>query len=238
LMPRVSAWSGVLGFPLFFTVLTVTGLITPGYSAIRQHGSDLSILQYAWLFDVSLTAYGLSLFIFAVGFHRATSPNLSRRGSTAVTTLLVLSAIGGILAGVFNIDVPWAYFHALGGVLIFGLPPVAQVVAGKRLRQVRGSERYGEYTLITGVIMLSVVIFSTFYPILKFVHSMVPLVNALDNQFTGLLQRIQMIGTWGWFSVTGARFLSLQKEGAPRLLPKEIGAVEKSEAVDDRTTMA
>ena len=153
LFPRISAWAGILGFPLFFIALTIDGLITPGYSTIGEHGSNLSVLSQAWLFNYSLTAYGVSLIVFAIGFHRAISSGFTRRRAFAVTTLLLLSATGGLLAGIFTVAstclylgvqcVPYVYIHALGGVLIFGLPPVAQIVAGGKLRRVPGSEKYG-----------------------------------------------------------------------------------------------
>ncbi len=209
-MPRVSAWSGALGFPFFFVILTIAGLITPGYSPVSEHGSDLSVLKYAWLFNYALTVYGISLIIFSVGFYRAISPIFTRRRSIAVNILLVLSAVGGILAGVFTVAPGQLYIHAFGGLLIFGLPPLAQIIAGSKLRFVSGSKKYGTYTFVSGIVNLAIDIFGTFYPILKFVPSMLPIVNALNYQLTGLYQRIEMIVTWGWFPVTGVRSLTLR----------------------------
>jgi hypothetical protein len=59
--------------------------------------------------------------------------------------------------------------------------------------------------------MLTLAIFSTFYPIPKYVSSAVSSPMS-DNHQAGLLLRIETISTWGWLSVTGARFLLLPRQ--------------------------
>jgi hypothetical protein len=113
-----------------------------------------------------------------------------------------------VLAGLFSEAYP--QIHALGGVLIFGLPPVAQLLLGSRLKMVSGFQQFGKYSWISGIANLINVVFSTFYPVLKFVPLTLPLVIALDTQVSGLYQRVQMITTWGWFTVSGMMMRKLK----------------------------
>lgn len=162
----------------------------------------------SWIFNIAVSMYGLSLIVFAVGFYRAMDSLLHRRRLISVTILLILAGVGGLIAGAFTESLP--ILHAFGGLSIFGLPPVAQVIAGTKLRATPGLQWYGKYTVVNGAVGIVLVVFSTFYPILKFVPSMVLLVNALSMQFTGILQRTQMVITWGWYTISGLRSLRLE----------------------------
>jgi hypothetical membrane protein len=205
---KIFAWTGIVAFPYFFVLLTIAGLLTPNYSPISQHGSDLGVGPYAWLFNSGLTIYGILLIIFSVGFYYAIGSLFTKRRLFAATILLVLSGVGGVIAGVFSEAYPDV--HAFGGLLIFGFPSVAQIISGSKLRNIPAWQTFGRYTYLSGIGTLALDFFSTFYPILKFVSSTVFLVNALDNQFAGLLQRIEMITTWGWFTVSGVKMLRMQ----------------------------
>ena len=209
-IPAVSAWSGVIGFPAFFALLTIAGLLRPGYSPISQYGSDLGVGSGAWIFDVSLIAYGVLLIVFAVGFYRAMDSVLVGRRSTIVTILLVLAGAGGLTAGTFSEASP--ILHAFGGLTIFGLPPIAQILAGTKLRAIPGMRWYVRYTTVNGVVAMLMDVFDTFYPALKLVPSMIPLAFALETQYTGILQRTQMIVTWSWYTISGIRSVRLGKE--------------------------
>jgi hypothetical membrane protein len=210
-IPTVSAWAGAIGFPVFFTVLSIAGSLRPGYSPISQYGSDLGVgWSGSWIFNLGVSIYGIALIVFAIGFYQAMDPLLTRRRSILITTLLILAGLGGLIAGTFTESLP--ILHGVGGVIIFGFPPVAQVLAGTKIRAVPGLKWYGEYTMVNGVVAVALDVFSTFYPILKLVPSMVPLVNALSLQFTGILQRTQMIISWGWYTISGLRSLRLERK--------------------------
>ncbi|HZY46922.1 MAG TPA: DUF998 domain-containing protein, partial [Candidatus Bathyarchaeia archaeon] len=117
---RISAWTGVLAFPVFFVALMIIGSLRPGYSPISQHGSDLGVGWWgAWIFNTTLTVYGVILLVFVAGFSRQIVSKVPRKRSILVRVLLTLAAIGGVLAGLFSEAYP--QIHALGGILIFGL---------------------------------------------------------------------------------------------------------------------
>ena len=210
-LPKISAWAGVISMPEILAVLTVLGLLLPGYSAFSEYGSELGVGWYgAWAERVGVGVFGLLLIIFALGFHKSIAGLVTRKRLFAVTTLLVLSGSGAIISGIFTVSNP--SLHGLGGVMVFGFPTVAQVIAGQKLRSISGLRKYGKYTLVNGIAMLILDIFSTFYPIFKFVPPLFPMVLALQNQLTGVVQRIQIIVTWGWFSISGLRSLRLPKK--------------------------
>jgi uncharacterized protein DUF998 len=210
-LPAISAWAGVISMPEILAVLIVLGLLLPGYSAFSEYGSELGVGWYgAWAERVGVGIFGLLLIIFALGFHKSIAGLVTRRRLFAITTLLVLSGSGAIISGIFTVSNP--SLHGLGGVMVFGFPTVAQVIAGQKLRSISGLSKYGTYTFVNGIAMLILDIFSTFYPIFKFVPPLVPMVLALQNQLTGVVQRIQIVVTWGWFSVTGVRSLRLKEK--------------------------
>ena len=203
-LPRVSAWAGIVSMPEIITVLTVLGFLDPGYSAVASYGSDLGVGCYgAWAERLGVGIFWLTLIIFALGFHKSVVDYVSRKRLFAITALLALSGTGAIISGIFTVDDP--ALHGLGGVMAFGFPTVAQVLAGSKLRKLPGSRLYGRYTYINGIGTLVFDIFSTFYPVFKFVPALVPMVVALDTQLTGIVQRIQIVVTWGWFTVSGVR---------------------------------
>jgi hypothetical protein len=203
-LPRVSAWAGIISMPEIITVLTILGFLDPGYSAVASYGSDLGVGWYgAWAERVGVGIFGLTLIIFAIGFHNSIAHYISRKRLFAISALLALSGTGAIISGIFTVDDP--ALHGLGGVMVFGFPTVAQVLAGSKLRNLSGSRWYGQYTYINGIGTLVFDIFSTFYPVFKLVPALVPMVVALDTQLTGIVQRIQIMVTWGWFTVSGAR---------------------------------
>jgi hypothetical protein len=212
-LPVISAWAGVVSMPEIFAVLTTLGLLLPGYSAVSEFGSELGVGWYgAWAERVGVGIFGLLLIIFALGFYKSIAEFVSRKRLYAITTLLVLSGTGAIVSGIFTVSNP--SLHGLGGVMVFGFPTVAQVLAGQKLRSFPGFRTYGKYTYINGIATLILDIFSTFYPIFKLVPPLVPMVLVLQNQLTGVIQRIQIVVTWGWFTVSGVRSLRLQKLNA------------------------
>jgi hypothetical protein len=95
----------------------------------------------------------------------------TKRRLVAVTTLLVLCGVGGVIAGVISKAYPDV--HAFGGLMIFGFPPVAQITSCSKLRNIPAWQSFGRYTYLSGIGTLALDFFSTFYPIRKFVPSIV-----------------------------------------------------------------
>ena len=159
--------------------------------------------------DLAVSIFGLLLIVFSIGFSKSMRSLLTTRRLILVSVLLVLAGAGGVLAGIFTESIP--ALHALGALFIFGFSPVAQLLAGSKLRRIPGLQWYGEYTMINGAVAIGLDVFATFHPILNFAPPLIPFVNALDTQFTGLYQRLQMIFTWNWYTVSGLRSLRLEE---------------------------
>ena len=215
-MPRISAWAGVISMPWIFAVLTVLGLLKPGYSAISSFGSELDVGWYgAWAERVGVAIFGLLLIIFTFGFQKWIAPLVSRRRLFLITTLFALAGAGDIISGIWTVDVP--ALHGLGGIMAFLFPTVGQIMTGQKLRSLPGFQKYGRYSYVNGVATLLLDIFSTFYPIFKLVTALAPMSVALETQYTGVLQRTQIIIGWSWFTVSGAlllrkRYYGIDKE--------------------------
>lgn len=205
-MPRTSAWAGVVSMPWIFVVLTVLGLLKPGYSAFSQFGSELDVGWYgAWAERVGVGIFGLLLITFTFGFRKWIATFVSRRRLLLITALFALAGAGDIISGIWTVDVP--ALHGLGGIMAFLFPTIGQLLTGQKLRSIPGFQKYGRYTYLNGVATLLLDIFSTFYPIFKLVPPLAPMAIALETQYTGLLQRTQIIIGWSWFTVSGALLL-------------------------------
>lgn len=192
--------------PWIFVVLTVLGLLKPGYSAISSFGSELDVGWYgAWAERVGVGIFGLLIIIFTFGFHKWIAPLVSRRRLFFITTLFALAGTGDIISGIWTVDVP--ALHGLGGIMAFLFPTIGQIMTGQKLRSLPGFQKYGRYTYVNGVGTLLLDIFSTFYPIFKLVPPLASMAIALETQYTGVLQRTQIVIGWSWFTVSGALHL-------------------------------
>jgi hypothetical protein len=121
--------------PWIFGVLTILGVLAHSYSAFSEYGSELGVGWYgAWIERLGVGILGLTFIIFAVGFHKATANFVRGKRLFAVTSLLVLSGAGAIIAGIFMVSNP--SLHGLGGVMAFGFPTVAQLLAGQRAQNI------------------------------------------------------------------------------------------------------
>ncbi len=195
----LSGWIGTVAPIVFLLILFTEGFLRPGYDPIRQHGSDLGLgWSLWWIFSVNLSAFAITLVIFTAGFYQFFKPLLSRRSLQASTVFLIFTAAGGIIAATFSEAIPAG--HAVGGLLFFLSPTVAQVILGRQMRRLPDWRRYGTYTFINGLIFL----------ILVFPLDIPAGVWAERFGVIGLVQRIDLVGIFGWFVITGRRFLALK----------------------------
>ncbi|HVH15107.1 MAG TPA: DUF998 domain-containing protein [Candidatus Angelobacter sp.] len=192
----LSGWIGIVAPVVFLGVLFTEGLLRPGYSPIKQYGSDLGLgWSLWWIYSVDLSIFSIFIFIFADGFRQFFKSLLPWSSLQWCTIILVLTGVGGIIAASISEAIPAG--HGLGGILFFNTPPIAQLIMGRELRRVPAWRRYGTYSFINGVLFL----------ILVFPINFLPGILASDFGVTGLLQRIELVGIFGWFVITGRRFL-------------------------------
>jgi len=110
------AFAGIAA-PIFFTaVVILQGLLQPDYSHVAMPISALAAWPYGWIQRLNFFVFGTLMSAYAVGLHRAVRPG---RGGALAFMLLLVSATGIVLAGVFS----WArspdggFFEPIGHVV-------------------------------------------------------------------------------------------------------------------------
>lgn len=197
--------AGIVAPLLFATVVTVDGLLTPGYSAYNEAISYLDLGAHGWVQRANFIAFGLLLLAFAVGYVRAMRPLLPRRWLAAVAACFALSDLGWMLAGVF---VPNAYgapqdsahavLHQVASILVFLPFATASLLQGVRFVLARGWRAYGVYCLVLGLIQAFFPIATTVY----FIHPQI--VGNVNSPGSGLFNRIALlIGPISWYLLLG-----------------------------------
>jgi hypothetical protein len=92
---------GGIGALLFTAVYLIEGATRPGYDALRQPISALSLGPGGWVQQVNFVVYGVLLVVAAVGWYRFLSP---ARGAIWFPLLQGISGLCLIGAGVFSMD--------------------------------------------------------------------------------------------------------------------------------------
>lgn len=195
---RWLALAGVVG-PLFFLLmLTMLGLLRPGYSAISQAGSDLGVGPNAWMLNSSFFITGLLLIAFAIGFFVEMRQLLGKRRRVACLVLLILSGIGFITLGIFTEAPATVTLHWTLGLPLATLPPVVvYAIAGWQWQRVHGWRGYGWYSLLTvvGTVGSYLLTFAFFDPASPWsrIH------------IGGLMERFFILVIFAWYIVIGWR---------------------------------
>lgn len=195
---RWLALAGVVG-PLFFLLmLTMLGLLRPGYSAISQAGSDLGIGPNAWMLNISFFITGLLLIAFAFGFFVEMRQMLGKRRRVACLVLLILSGIGFITLGIFTEAPATVTLHWTLGLPLATLPPVVvYAIAGWQWRRVAGWRGYGWYSLLTvvGTVGSYFLTFAFFDPTSPW----------SSIHIGGLMERLFILVIFAWYVLIGWR---------------------------------
>lgn len=204
---RWPALGGVAGPVLFVALVTLAGLIRPGYSPIHQTMSDLGVGSHAWLLNATVMTSGVLMTGVVIAFVQATRGVLTTRARWICAVLLALSPAGFFLAGIFTEAPATLEIHWLVAAdLAFFGPVVALTTTGLLLRRRRGWRGWGTYTLIAGIATLALVLFMfwTFTP-------GTPLAAARPG---GLMERIVTVEIMAWYVVAGLRLF--RGEAGPR----------------------
>jgi hypothetical membrane protein len=210
---RWLALAGVVGPILFLSVLTILGFLRPGYSPIRQAGSDLGVGPNAWILNLSFVITGLLLIAFAIGFFLGMDQILTKGWRLTCLVLLVLSGVGFITAGIFTEAPATVTLHwTLAVPLTLLSPLVVCFIVGRQWRRVSGWRGYGRYSLLTalGVVAFYLLTYAFFIP-------SSPLSGA---HIGGLLERVLILVVFAWYVVIGWRLFvwvgSQQRVGTQR----------------------
>jgi hypothetical membrane protein len=133
----------------FFVVMTVLGLVTPGYNTLARYGSELSLGRLGWIMIANFIVLGVAELALATALGRT----IADRASGWITTGAVgLLGAAFVTAGVCVTDpaklVTGAHtwhgvVHDLMAVVIFFIAtPIAALAAARRFRDHTGFARY------------------------------------------------------------------------------------------------
>jgi hypothetical membrane protein len=187
-------------------VITLDGVLRPGYSAISNAISDMGERPNGWVLNKDLIVTGLLIMLFAIGMHGAMANALGQTSVNVMTSLFWLAGAGITTDGVFT-EYKALQLHILGFYSAFSALTLAFFLVGVRLVRLRDHLRwryYGWYSLLTGFVILLLVI----------VYIALP-TYASDIQ--GLIERMLVGAAFGWQIVTGYQLLR------PRHDPRQDG---------------
>lgn len=209
---RFLLWAGAVGPLLFVVVLLIEGATRPGYNAWHTFGSNLSLGNQGWMQITNFLVCGILTLGFAIGLRQALQ---SGKGSVWGPILLGLFGMALIIAGIFVTDPGLGYppgvprpanptghgiIHALAGLFVFILLPVATFVMTRRFFRNPNWKGWTLYSLLTGFLMLASFIVSQWLGAMD--ES-----GTLHNAPVGLAQRIGIIAGWVWISLLALALL-------------------------------
>lgn len=201
-LTRWLALGAVIGPVLFTLAWVVLGFISPGYtlfgihiapySPISQPISGLGMGVTAPWMNTAFVLGGLTLAIGIVGLFQRI-PELGARERWLVTGLLLLTPLGMIVDGVFNLESFMPHF--IGFILAVGTPIISFVIVGRILRRIPEWRALGTGLLIASplTLILMVVYFASFDQNAAMVNLGV----------AGLTQRLLVTELLFWFVLMG-----------------------------------
>jgi len=152
----VLAAAGVAGPVLFTLLVVVQGLLHPDYSHVALPISALAAWPSGWIQNVNFVMFGGLMAAYAIGLHLGVRPG---HGGVAGPALLMLSAVGLVLAGAFpwrasdgDLIVPQA--HLAGAFLAFVSAGSGLIVLSRRLAGDAPWRGFTMYALVTGTAMI------------------------------------------------------------------------------------
>jgi hypothetical membrane protein len=195
---RLFILAGMIGSTLSILVITLDGVLRPGYSAISNAISDMGERPYGWVLNKDLIVTGILSIFFAIGIHGAMGNALGSKSVNVVTVLFLVAGAGIVNDGVFT-EYKALELHILGFYTAFTALTLVFFLVGMRLMRLRGDLRwrwrhYGWYSLLTGIVVL----------LLTTVYVALP-TYATDIQ--GLIERLIVGAAFTWQVVTAIQLL-------------------------------
>lgn len=198
---RLTRWlalDGVIGPVVYVVDFTVVGLTRPGYSAVSQAVSELGVGRDGWQLNVALIALGVWLAAFTVGFFRSLTVWSGKSRRWVCASLLMLPAVGFVMAGIFPLPNPLHW--VLGASLVFIGSIPAFFVTGFFLRREAAWRSLGTYAVVTGWLTLVLVVLM--FGIAN------PSSPAASLQVVGLVERALFVAMLAWYAIVGWRIFA------------------------------
>ena len=201
------ALAGLTGPIVFYTVVTILGLVTPGYSAVSDPISNLGAVgaPYAIVQQLNFVLLGLSILAFAVGMDREFRDGW--RPWVGILLIGVLGLLGAIGSGIFqsnpsNPEATTEMLHGLSVSLGFMAGIVGISLTAWRLST---EERWPGYRSLLTVFGTVVVLFGSFAFFLFLMLN--------DSVYAGLGQRLFTGVVTGWVAYHSYKLYKLPTAG-------------------------
>ena len=193
---------GCAGCLFFIILFTIQGQLREAYSVLKFPISSLSIGEWGWIQVVNFLISGFLIFLFAIGFRRAT-PLL--KNSLRTSRLIAAVGLGLFGAGLFSSDPIYGYpvneplklaqftitghLHDLCSIFVFVCLPIVCFKMLKRFKELN-NKKWVIYTLISvsGMIICFVLAAIGF--------KQIPVIVNL----AGVFQRLCIIFGFSWLS--------------------------------------
>lgn len=207
---RYFAIAGILVPILYLTLVTILGLLEPGYNHMSKMMSLLGGIAgvRGLIFNIGVSIVGILMIVFGVGLHK----NINNgKGSKIGPGLIILGGVGLIGACIFHCDVGCANYiveknfvgimHVLTafvGGLGLGISPFFIFA---RLRKDPKWGNYKWFTLIMGIItnIPAAVLWITVFTV------------GAPKETGGMIQRLTLIFPLIWIGVMSLKMLRVNK---------------------------
>ncbi len=144
-----AAWAAIAAPAAFFTVMTVLGLVRPGYDWVARYASELAIGHPGWVMIANFIAFGVAELALAAALARTVTQHVSGWVATAA---VAVTGAAFVVLGICVTDparlVTGAHtvhgtIHELMAVVVFFIAtPVGALASARRFRSQRGYARY------------------------------------------------------------------------------------------------
>jgi len=214
-LSRLLITGGVVGPVLFLVVFLLEGATRPGYTAVRQQVSYLSLGAGGWVQVLNFLLCGLLISGFACGMWRVLRP-----GRSALWGALLLGVCGLalIMAGLFVTDPGLGYppgasrspqtlhgtIHGVAGLIVFVSISAAEMVLARRFAGDPLWRGWALSSLASGLLTLVLFVITT-------ILSALDQQGVLPNSPTGLFQRVDILLAWGWMALLALHLLRLPR---------------------------
>ena len=159
-MRRSAALAGTIGPALFLTVVLVEGAVRPGYRALHDTISELSLGRRGWIQTANFLIFGILFIVFARGVRASLDDS---RAARLGGMLLFVIGLGVLGCGLFRAE-PWppssmsptGVLHLVCAmVLVFALLPVATAVLTRAFAADARWRSLAPATALTAVVTLA-----------------------------------------------------------------------------------
>ena len=196
----ILASAGIFAPPVFVAGVILSGWLRIGYDPLQHGISELALGPFGWLQTANFLVTGLLLVAFALGMFIALEETLAVR---AAVILLFLGGVGLLVLGLFPRDLPGSLptlhgtIHNVAGNTLLSLP-VACLALGVAWQRDPYWRPYVAPSI--GVGMLTLLLLPAYFYALR---------GGPLAPWTGLLQRLLVLGPLGWVEAVSIRSMRL-----------------------------